>query len=65
MLPHEIDYENPIKFNQNAKYLNYIGMYCEKELWWWAEEFSTEISKNNGVEFKLFTQSESDQKIKN
>jgi hypothetical protein len=62
LLPHEIDYENPIKFNQNAKYLNYIGMYCEKELWWWAEEFSTEISKNNGVEFKLFTQSESDQK---
>lgn len=62
LLPYEIDYENPIKFNRNAKHLNYVGMFCEKELWWWGEEFATEISKNHEVEFKLFTQSESDQK---
>jgi len=62
LLPHEIDYENPIKFNQNEKQLNYVGMFCQKDLWWWAEEFATEISKNHGVEFKLFTQSESDKK---
>jgi hypothetical protein len=62
LLPHEIDYENPIKFDSNSKYLNYIGMLnCEKELWWWAEEFATEIANKHGVEFKLFTQSESDE----
>ena len=62
LLPHEIDYENPIKFNQNEKQLNYVGMFYQKDLWWRAEEFAAEISKNNGVEFKLFTQSESDEK---
>lgn len=60
LLPHEIDYENPVKFNPNAKHLNYVGMFYGKELWWWAKEFATEISNNHGVEFKLFTQSESD-----
>jgi hypothetical protein len=65
LLPFEIDIENPIKFNKSSKRLNYVAMLCEKELWWWAEEFSTKISNNHGVEFKLYTQSIPDEENKN
>ena len=65
LLPFEIDVENPIKFNKNSKQLNYVAMLCEKELWWWAEEFSTKINDNHGVEFKVDTQSVPDEENKN
>lgn len=61
LLPSEIDHENPIKFDKNSKQLHYVAMLCEKELWWWAEQFAAEIDNNYGVEFKLYTQSISDQ----
>jgi hypothetical protein len=63
LLPFEIDHENPIKFNKNSKYLNYIAMLSEETLWW-ATQFASHISDNHGSEFTVYTQNASDEENK-
>lgn len=57
LLPHQIDYSDYVPFDQNRKTLNYVGMFSERELHWWAEEFATLLDHQFNVEFKVFTQS--------
>lgn len=64
LLPNEIDCSNYISFDQNRKTLNYVGMFCDKELYWWAEEFATLLDTKFNVEFKVFTQSVSHEENK-
>lgn len=61
LLPHEIDFFDYVPFDQNKKTLNYVGMFSDRELYWWAEEFATLLDNKFGVEFKIFTQSVSHQ----
>lgn len=63
LLPHEIDENNPIKFNPTNKKLNYIGMLYEQGPWW-AQCFANILAPNHGVEFKVFTQNASDEENK-
>lgn len=60
LLPHEIDHESPVPFNENAKKLNYIGMLYEQGPWW-AQEFANIVGERNGVEFDVYTQNASDE----
>lgn len=59
LLPHEIDENNPVKFNWSNKTLNYVGMLYEQGPWW-AQSFANIIHEKNKVEFKVFTQNASD-----
>jgi hypothetical protein len=58
LLPHEIDENNPAKFNRSNKSLNYVGMFYEQGPWW-AQNFANILAEKNGVEFKVFTQNAS------
>lgn len=58
LLPHEIDVDNPAKFDRRNKSLNYIGMLYEQGPWW-AQMFANIIDAKNSIEFKVFTQNAS------
>ena len=64
LLPHEIDENNPVKFNKYNKKLNYIGMLYEQGPWW-AQNFANILYEKNRVEFDVFTQNASDEENKN
>lgn len=55
LLPHEIEIDNPVKFDWNRPHINYIGMLYEQGPFW-IESFAYFAEKHN-KEVKLFTQS--------
>jgi glycosyltransferase involved in cell wall biosynthesis len=60
LLPDEIDIDSTIKFNPDARTLNYIGMLYEQGPWW-VQNFADIIYKKHKVEFTIFTQNASDE----
>ena len=50
LLPHEIDYKNPVRFNPRNKTINYVGSFYEQGEWW-ANSFA-ESAKQHGAGFK-------------
>jgi hypothetical protein len=63
LLPHEIDENNPVKFNPSNHSLNYVGMLYEQGPWW-VQEFANIIDSNCGVKFNVYTQNASDEENK-
>ena len=64
LLPHEIDEDNPAKFNWNNKDLHYVGMLYEQGPWW-AQSFADILHEKNKVSFRVFTQNASDEENRN
>jgi hypothetical protein len=61
LLPHEIDENDYVRYNPSPRDLNYVAMLCDKELWWWVQEFANLLMEKNNCEFRIFTQQVSDQ----
>ena len=59
LLPHEINTDDYVRFDPNAKDLNYVAMLYD-ELPWWANQFANLIKQNHNVDFKVYTQHVSD-----
>lgn len=64
LLPDEIDTDDYVSFNPNAKKLHYVAMLYEQGHWW-AQEFANIIGEKHGVEFMVYTQNATDEENKN
>jgi len=64
LLPDEIDTDNYVSFNSNAKKLHYVAMLYEQGHWW-AQEFANIIGERHGVEFMVYTQNATDEENRN
>tara|TARA_B100001094_G_scaffold192836_1_gene186702 strand:+ start:16489 stop:17358 length:870 start_codon:yes stop_codon:yes gene_type:complete len=58
LLPHEIDENNPAKFSNSNKELNYVGMLYEQGAWW-AQAIANILDREGDVNFQVFTQNAS------
>lgn len=64
LLPNQIDVNDYVKFNSSPRDLNYVAMLCDKELWWWVQEFANILMDKNRCEFRIFTKQVSDEENK-
>lgn len=63
LLPHEIDENNPVKFDWNKNDINYVGMMYEQGPYW--IQYFAHCAQQHNKEVKLFTQSVSDEENRN
>jgi hypothetical protein len=59
LLPNEINVDEPTKFDESNRYINYIGMMYEQGPYW--IQYFAHCAEKNGKEVKLYTQSVSHQ----
>lgn len=64
LLPDEIDTDDYVSFNPNAKKLHYVAMLYDQGHWW-AQEFANIIGEKHGVEFMVYTQNATDEENRN
>lgn len=64
LLPNEIDTDDYVSFNPNAKKLHYVAMLYDQGHWW-AQEFANIIGEKHGVEFMVYTQNATDEENRN